>query len=76
MIITYDDHTRSSYMVIIYERWSYLRISGTLWVHSGSSLEALWGTWVAIDRPWGILRQSVLKHVCFSVVNEQSDHFV
>ena len=30
-------------MVIIYERWSYLRISGTLWDPSGSSLEALWG---------------------------------
>ena len=52
---------------------SYLRISGTLWEPSGSSLEALWGLgghWATL----GILRQNVLKHVCFSIVNEKNDH--
>ena len=50
-------------MVIIYERWSYLRISGTLWDPSGSSLEGLWCRDVPRSRMMGFFRMIILLAV-------------
>ena len=83
MMIIYDHRIWSSYMMIIYDHhiwWSYMS-GGAIWGSlglSGTLLGALWRDSGGLGGHWatlGHLRQNVLKHDCFSAVNEKSNHF-